>query len=397
MPKNLLVAEDSIVMQKAIGITFAKSDFKLVYSQNGLEALSKAKEMKPDAVIVDAAMVGKDGYDLCKAIKMDPQLTNTRVLLLSSTQHAYDEAKAQASGVDDYMLKPFETQALAKKIQDLLAQPTKDLSQLTQPAAKKTMDAFATASPASTIAVSAPLSMDAPLSFDSQESSSFLDLDFQPGGQEETNLGLSLDNPESFPLLSDTTQPMPKDLSPSQTSLQTEPKPKNAPDESPADDDFWNFSSANSNVEFSLNDAPLDSPIASPASEPLATPAVPELEDLSASWAIPEAAPVQESPAEPAPYELSSPEDDFGSVSFDLSAMESPSEPPPLEAAPEPSAPSKAQTPLASGALSALPNDQIEAIVTKVFKEVIERIAWEVVPDMAEKIIKEELQRLIKK
>ena len=114
MPQTLLLADDSVTIQKVVGITFANEDVELVTVDNGADALARAKDLKPDMIMADVAMPGLGGYELCAAIRRDPELSHIPVLLLTGTFEAYDEQKALAVGASGHVAKPFEAQALIK-------------------------------------------------------------------------------------------------------------------------------------------------------------------------------------------------------------------------------------------------------------------------------------------
>lgn len=123
MSKKLLLADDSITIQKVIGITFANEDYSLSVVDNGDAALEKARALQPDLVLADVFMPGKNGYELCAALKADAALQQIPVLLLAGTFEPFDEAKARKSGADGWIAKPFESQALIDRVEELLARP----------------------------------------------------------------------------------------------------------------------------------------------------------------------------------------------------------------------------------------------------------------------------------
>jgi CheY-like chemotaxis protein len=123
MPKTLLLADDSVTIQKVVGISFANEDIVLLTVDNGDDAISRAREARPDIVLADVVMPGKNGYDVCQAIKAEPALANTPVLLLTGTFEAFDEQRAARVGADGHITKPFEAQALVDKVNALLARP----------------------------------------------------------------------------------------------------------------------------------------------------------------------------------------------------------------------------------------------------------------------------------
>lgn len=120
MSKKLLLADDSITIQKVIGITFANEDYDLTIVDNGDAALQKAQADKPHLILADVFMPGKNGYELCAAVKQDPGLQDVPVLLLTGTFEPFDEEKAVSSGANGWIAKPFESQALIEKVEALI-------------------------------------------------------------------------------------------------------------------------------------------------------------------------------------------------------------------------------------------------------------------------------------
>ncbi len=121
MSKKLLLADDSITIQKVIQITFAHEDYELTITDNGDAALAKAQELKPDLIMSDVYMPGKNGYELTTAIKQDPALQHIPVLLLAGSFEPFDEEKARSCKADAWIEKPFESQSLIDKVAELLS------------------------------------------------------------------------------------------------------------------------------------------------------------------------------------------------------------------------------------------------------------------------------------
>jgi CheY-like chemotaxis protein len=126
MPKKLLLADDSVTIQKVISITFASDDYELVVVGDGDAAIAKAKEVSPDIILADVAMPGKDGYEVCEAIKGDPALAKIPVMLLAGTFEPLNSDEAARVGADDSIVKPFESQELIDKVNALLANTLSD-------------------------------------------------------------------------------------------------------------------------------------------------------------------------------------------------------------------------------------------------------------------------------
>jgi CheY-like chemotaxis protein len=120
MPKQILLVDDSLTIHKVVEITFSREDVTLTAVRTADDALAKAKEIKPDLVLADAGMPGKTGYDVCAALRSEPATANVACLILTGNFAPYDEAKGGKAGVDGFVVKPFETQALIDKANDAI-------------------------------------------------------------------------------------------------------------------------------------------------------------------------------------------------------------------------------------------------------------------------------------
>lgn len=122
MTRTILLADDSVTIQKVIELTFMDEDYEVVAVGNGDDALEKLDEMTPDFVIADVHMPGASGYDVAKHSKsLRPEVP---VLLLVSTFEPFDEEAAEKSGCDAFLKKPFDSQELQRLVEELSAEAT---------------------------------------------------------------------------------------------------------------------------------------------------------------------------------------------------------------------------------------------------------------------------------
>jgi len=121
MSKKILLADDSITIQKVIELTFSDEDFDVVTVGNGRLALEKLPDVRPDVVLCDIVMPEKDGYEVCERIKTDPETSHIPVLLLTGAFEPFDQEKAARVGSDGFLAKPFEPETLIAKVKELLA------------------------------------------------------------------------------------------------------------------------------------------------------------------------------------------------------------------------------------------------------------------------------------
>jgi CheY-like chemotaxis protein len=119
MKRRILLADDSVTIQKVIELTFMDEDYEVRAVSNGDEALALLPEVKPEFVIADVHMPGANGYEVCRRSK---QLrADVPVLLLVGTFEPFDENEARSCGADSFLKKPFDSQELLQRVQELLA------------------------------------------------------------------------------------------------------------------------------------------------------------------------------------------------------------------------------------------------------------------------------------
>lgn len=389
---SLLVADDSITIQKVIGIIFGSEEYSLTVVDNGKAAVQKAQEIQPDVLLIDVLMPGMSGYEVCEAIRNDPALASKPVLLLTGSFEPFDEDRARQCGADDHIVKPFESQQIVAKVQQLL-----DLGQQRAggavPAAAAAPE-VASASPAFT--VPDPFE-EAPSPF---ESTSFDSVPETAPPAEETVFSFqpeSIFASETEPLAAPQEAPAPA-RSPDDPwgAFTQEPVPSVAPD---------------SMFEPPAEPAPLSfapEPFMAPQEEVFEPPVVERNEQqVGASWV----------PVEEQTFEFS--EESFGTEmpqvfegtmtegvipepepAFDPGAFEPVTAVEPFieQVADIPRqvvpAPEAADLAAAAPAALALTEEQLRAAVLSASRETIERIVWEVVPDLAEAMIQEAIKRI---
>jgi CheY-like chemotaxis protein len=118
MTRTILLADDSVTIQKVVELTFLDEDFHVVCYGNGGDAIDHLGELRPDLVLADVHMPGADGYEVCVATK---QLFPTvPVLLLVGTFEIFDAGKASDSGAQGHLKKPFDSQELLRRVKELL-------------------------------------------------------------------------------------------------------------------------------------------------------------------------------------------------------------------------------------------------------------------------------------
>jgi CheY-like chemotaxis protein len=120
MGQKILLADDSITIQKVIELTFSDEDFELHTVGNGQKAIDEIRSIMPHIVLCDIIMPEKNGYEVCEFIKSSPDLKHIPVLLLTGAFEPFDQERARSAGCDGFLAKPFEPQTLISKVKELL-------------------------------------------------------------------------------------------------------------------------------------------------------------------------------------------------------------------------------------------------------------------------------------
>ncbi|TWJ32792.1 response regulator [Geobacter argillaceus] len=391
MSNKLLLADDSVTIQKVVGIIFSNEDYELAVVDNGNAALEKARESHPDIMLVDALMPGINGYEVCQEIRRDPALKNTPLLLLTGAFEPFDEDKARQCGADDFISKPFDSQSLIESVKKLIALGRERAAvpgeqtppvQVAAPASDWAVQelvelppeplAAAVSSATGAVAEPTPAAAEDDLWGAFELEAGGAEPVVETAGEESVVAGfedLSADNAFSF--------------------AESESIPE------PAAADFGSNWVPVGEQEFGCDEPSPVQPAPTLASVPLAAVSVDAMEpnsfpesSFTASVVEPSAfggfegggepvsAAIPMEPVEP----LFAPEEEFVPAP---AAMVSSTEP-----AAEPAAVS------AIPAMVALDEGQLKALLASVSREVIEKIVWEVVPDLAETIIKEEIRKI---
>src|SRR5260221_3761902 len=122
MAKRILLADDSITIQKVVELTFSDGDYEVVAVNNGAKAIQKLAEMRPDIILSDIIMPEKNGYEVCEYVKSHPEYRTIPVVLLTGTFEPFDPDRADKAGCDAVVTQPFESQSLIHQVDELIQQ-----------------------------------------------------------------------------------------------------------------------------------------------------------------------------------------------------------------------------------------------------------------------------------
>lgn len=120
MKEPILVVDDEEDIRELIQYNLIKAGYSVICASSGEEALSKAREARPGAIILDIMLPGIDGLEVCRQLKADPSLKNTPIVMASAKGEEADIVAGLELGADDYVSKPFSPGVLLARVKSVL-------------------------------------------------------------------------------------------------------------------------------------------------------------------------------------------------------------------------------------------------------------------------------------
>lgn len=117
LSKSILIVEDDTDLQQWIADYLTGKGFFCTCTENGKEAVKLISDMQPDVVLLDGALPGLDGFEVCKAVRA---FYNGAIIMITARDEEIDEVLGLEVGADDYLIKPIRARALLTRIQKLL-------------------------------------------------------------------------------------------------------------------------------------------------------------------------------------------------------------------------------------------------------------------------------------
>ncbi len=122
--KKILIADDNDNIREALSYLLEDEGYSLWLAKDGVETLARVKEVKPDILFLDIMMPEMNGYDVCRAIKEDPVLKKTYVIMLTAKGQVAEQERGREVGADEYIVKPFSPMEILAKIKGILDSET---------------------------------------------------------------------------------------------------------------------------------------------------------------------------------------------------------------------------------------------------------------------------------
>ena len=117
--KKILIADDEPDILEILSFNLSAEGYQVITARNGDDALEKARQTKPDLIILDVMMSGKNGIEVCNLLRLQPAYNNTLIIFLTAMSDEGAEIKGLETGADDYITKPISPRVLLSKVNAL--------------------------------------------------------------------------------------------------------------------------------------------------------------------------------------------------------------------------------------------------------------------------------------
>jgi two-component system alkaline phosphatase synthesis response regulator PhoP len=131
-PGKILIADDEPDILEIVSYNLTAEGYEVICAKNGNEAIEFAKRHLPSMIILDIMMPGKNGIDVCKILRLQPQFKDTVIIFLSALSDENTEIKGLETGADDYITKPISPKVLISKVNALFRRVTKETDNILQ-------------------------------------------------------------------------------------------------------------------------------------------------------------------------------------------------------------------------------------------------------------------------
>jgi two-component system phosphate regulon response regulator PhoB len=120
---TILVADDDLEIAALLRTTLEAEGFRVVLAHDGQAALAVAQQQRPDLIVLDVMMPQMSGWEVCRALRADPDLGDVRIVMLTAIGPGLNDMTAPVFGADAHLDKPFVVSELIECVERLLRRP----------------------------------------------------------------------------------------------------------------------------------------------------------------------------------------------------------------------------------------------------------------------------------
>lgn len=118
---RILVVEDEDNIAIALDYLMTREGYAHDRVASGADAMARIRDTRPDLVLLDVMLPEVSGYEICQAVRMDPDLGSVKILMMTARGSAIERRKGMALGADGFISKPFDLKELRQEVRRLLA------------------------------------------------------------------------------------------------------------------------------------------------------------------------------------------------------------------------------------------------------------------------------------
>jgi two-component system alkaline phosphatase synthesis response regulator PhoP len=122
--EKIIIVDDEANIRELIAFNLKNEGYRTLTAGDGITALKMIKEEKPSLILLDLMLPGMNGYDVCKEVRREKELSTTPIIMLSAKDAEFDKVLGLELGADDYMTKPFSVRELVARVKAVLRRTT---------------------------------------------------------------------------------------------------------------------------------------------------------------------------------------------------------------------------------------------------------------------------------
>ncbi len=121
MSRKVLVVEDEANIVDSLSFLMKQAGFEVLVARDGDTAIRMMQRRPADLVLLDLMLPRRDGYEVCREIRSNPEWASVRIIMLTARGRDLDRRKGMQLGADAYITKPFSTRDIVARVQDMLS------------------------------------------------------------------------------------------------------------------------------------------------------------------------------------------------------------------------------------------------------------------------------------